>query len=112
VQSSAATTESCCGQRATPIVCTRSNGSAPRFHLHFTPTSSSWLNQVERWFALLTDKRLRRGVHKNLHALEKDIRDWVASRNENPRPFVWTKTADQIFERLHSYLQRIPGAGH
>jgi transposase len=84
----------------------------PRFHLHFTPTSSSWLNQVERWFALLTDKRLRRGVHKNLHALEKDIRDWVASWNENPRPFVWTKTADEIFERLHSYLQRIPGAGH
>jgi transposase len=84
----------------------------PRFHLHFTPTSSSWLNQVERWFALLTDKRLRRGVHKNLHALENDIRDWVASWNENPRPFVWTKTADEIFERLHSYLQRIPGAGH
>jgi transposase len=84
----------------------------PRFHLHFTPTSSSWLNQVERWFALLTDKRLRRGVHKNLHALEKDIRDWVASWNENPRPFIWTKTADEIFERLHSYLQRIPGAGH
>jgi transposase len=84
----------------------------PRFHLHFTPTSSSWLNQVERWFALLTDKRLRRGVHKNLHALEKDIRDWVTSWNENPRPFVWTKTADQIFERLNSYLQRIPGAGH
>ena len=84
----------------------------PRFHLHFTPTSSSWLNQVERWFGLLTDKQLRRGVHKNLQALEKDIRDWVAGWNDNPRPFVWTKTADQIFERLHSYLQRIPGAGH
>jgi transposase len=84
----------------------------PRFHLHFTPTSSSWLNQVERWFALLTDKQLRRGVHKSLHALEKDIRDWVASWNGNPRPFVWTKTADEIFERLNSYLQRIPGAGH
>jgi transposase len=84
----------------------------PRIHLHFTPTSSSWLNQVERWFALLTDKRLRRGVHKNLYALEKDIRDWVASWNNNPRPFAWTKTADEIFERLNSYLQRIPGAGH
>jgi transposase len=84
----------------------------PRIHLHFTPTSSSWLNQVERWFALLTDKRLRRGVHKNLYALEKDIRDWVASWNDNPRPFAWTKTADEIFERLNSYLQRIPGAGH
>jgi transposase len=84
----------------------------PRFHLHFTPTSSSWLNQVERWFALLTDKRLRRGVHKNLYALEKDIRDWVTGWNENPRPFLWTKTADEIFERLNSYLQRIPGAAH
>jgi transposase len=84
----------------------------PRFHLHFTPTSSSWLNQVERWFALLTDKRLRRGVHKNLHALQKDIRDWLTSWNDNPRPFTWTKTADEIYERLNSYLQRIPGAGH
>jgi transposase len=84
----------------------------PRFHLHFTPTSSSWLNQAQRWFALLTDKRLHRGLHKNLHALEHDIRDWVTNRNQNPRPFTWTKTADEIFERLNSYLQRIPGAGH
>ena len=84
----------------------------PRFHLHFTPTSSSWLNQVERWFGLLTDKQLRRGVHKNLPALEKDIRTWTATWNDNPRPFTWTKTADQIFERLNQYLQRIPGAGH
>ena len=95
----------------TPAV-TRWLEAHPRFHLHFTPTSSSWLNQVERWFALLTDKRLRRGVHKNRHALEKDIRDWVASWNQNPRPFIWTKTADEIFQRLNSYLQRIPGAGH
>jgi transposase len=84
----------------------------PRFHLHFTPTSPSWLNQVERWFAVLTDKQLRRGVHKSRHALEKDIRTWVVNCNENPRPFVWTKTADEIFDRLNSYLQRIPGAGH
>jgi len=84
----------------------------PRFHLHFTPTSSSWLNQVERWFGLLTDKQLRRGVHKNLQALEKDIRTWVTTWNENPRPFAWTKTADEIFERLNAYLQRIPDAGH
>jgi transposase len=84
----------------------------PRFHLHFTPTSSSWLNQVERWFGLLTDKQLRRGVHKSLQALEKDIRTWVTTWNENPRPFTWTKTADEIFERLNTYLQRIPGAGH
>ena len=84
----------------------------PRFHLHFTPTSSSWLNQVERWFALLTDQRLRRGVHKSVPALEKDIRAWVKNWNENPRPFTWTKTADEILERLASYIQRIPGAGH
>jgi hypothetical protein len=84
----------------------------PRFHLHLTPTSSSWLNQVERWIAMLTDEQLRRGVHKSPHALEKDIRAWVVNWNENPRPFVWTKTADEIFDRLNSYLQRIPGAGH
>jgi transposase len=84
----------------------------PRFHLHFTPTSSSWLNQVERWFGLLTDKQLRRGVHKSVPALEKDIRSWIKTWNEDPRPFVWTKTADEILERLNSYLQRIPGAGH
>jgi transposase len=84
----------------------------PRFHLHFTPTSSSWLNQVERWFGLLTDKQLRRGVHRSVQALENDIRAWVAAWNENPRPFAWTKTADEIFDRLNSYLQRIPGAGH
>ena len=84
----------------------------PRFHLHFTPTSSSWLNQVERWFGLLTDKQLRRAAHRSVQALEKDIRDWIETWNENPRPFAWTKTADEIFERLNSYLQRIPGARH
>jgi transposase len=84
----------------------------PRFHLHFTPTSSSWLNQVERWFGLLTDKQLRRGVHKSVRALEKDIRDWIKTWNENPRPFTWTRTADEILERLASYIERIPGAGH
>jgi transposase len=84
----------------------------PRFHMHFTPTSSSWLNQVERWFGLLTDKQLRRGVHRSVHALEKDIRAWVNNWNDNPRPFTWTKTADEILERLASYIQRIPGARH
>jgi transposase len=84
----------------------------PRFHMHFTPTSSSWLNQVERWFGLLTDKRLRRGVHRSVPALEKDIRAWTKNWNENPRPFTWTKTADEILERLASYIQRIPGVGH
>jgi transposase len=84
----------------------------PRFHLHFTPTSSSWLNQVERWFGLLTDRQLRRGVHNSVTALERDIQSWIDQWNENPQPFTWTKTADEIFERLARYLQRIPGAGH
>jgi transposase len=84
----------------------------PRFHLHFTPTYSSWLNQVERWFGLLTDKQLRRGVHKNIQTLEKDIRDWTDHWNQDPRPFVWTKTADQILEQLARYLNRIPDSGH
>ena len=84
----------------------------PRFHMHFTPTYSSWLNQVERWFGLLTDKRLRRGAHKSLRALENDLRDWTATWNEDPKPFTWTKTADEILDRLASYLERIPGAGH
>jgi transposase len=82
-----------------------------RFHMHFTPTYSSWLNQVERWFGLLTDKKLRRSAHRSIQALERDIREWIAQWNTNPRPFTWTKTADEILERLTSY-QRIPGAGH
>lgn len=84
----------------------------PRFHLHFTPTSSSWLNQVERWFGLLTDRQLRRGVHHSVIGLERDIQSWIDQWNANPQPFTWTKTADEILERLSRYLQRIPGAGH
>jgi transposase len=84
----------------------------PRFHLHFTPTSSSWLNQVERWFGLLTDKQLRRGVHDSVTSLEADIQSWIEHWNTNPRPFTWTRTADEILERLARYLQRIPGGGH
>ncbi|WP_307544331.1 IS630 family transposase [Streptomyces sp. V3I8] len=84
----------------------------PRFHLHFTPTGSSWLNLVERWFAELTNKQIRRGVHKSVQALEKDIRTWIADWNTNPRPYTWTKTADDILERLASYLKRIPDSGH
>ncbi|WP_433520296.1 IS630 family transposase [Nocardia pseudovaccinii] len=84
----------------------------PRFHMHFTPTYSSWLNEVERWFGLLTDKKLRRSSHRSVQALERDIRDWIVHWNENPKPFTWTKTADEILDRLASYLHRIPGAGH
>jgi transposase len=82
----------------------------PRFHVHFTPTGSSWINQVERWFGLLTDKLIRRGVHTSVAALEKDIQAWIDTWNENPRPFTWIKTADQILESLADYLSKIrPG---
>jgi transposase len=84
----------------------------PRFHMHFTPTGSSWINQVERWFGFLTDQMIRRGVHKNVQALEKDIRDWVADWNTRPRPFIWTKTAEEILESLARYCRRISGAAH
>jgi transposase len=79
----------------------------PRFHVHFTPTGSSWMNQVERWFGLLTDKLIRRGVHTSVHALENDIREWIATWNESPRPFTWTKTADEILNSLADYLAKV-----
>ena len=82
----------------------------PRFHMHHTPTYSSWLNQVERWFGHLTDDLLRRGDHRSVQALERDIRAWVEAWNENPKPFIWTKTAEQILERLGRLIQRIKGA--
>jgi hypothetical protein len=63
---------------------------------------------VERWFAELTNQQLRRGVHRSVHALEKDIRTWLAAWNTDPKPYVWTKTADEILERLASHLNRIP----
>jgi transposase len=84
----------------------------PRFHLHFTPTGSSWINQVERWFGYLTDQMIRRGVHTSVQALENDIRDWIATWNDNPRPFTWTKTAEEILDSLARYIARISGAGH
>jgi transposase len=84
----------------------------PRFHLHFTPTGSSWLNLVERWFAELTTKQLRRGVHKSVTALEADIRAWIAAWNTDPKPYVWTRTAEEILQRLAGYLNRIPDSGH
>jgi len=83
----------------------------PRFHVHFTPTGSSWMNQVERWFGLLTDKLIRRGVHTSVQALENDIRNWIATWNDNPRPFTWTKTADEILNSLADYLAKL-GPGH
>jgi transposase len=84
----------------------------PRFHVHFTPTGSSWMNQVERWFGYLTDQKIRRGVHKSVQSLEADIRDWIENWNENPRPFAWTKTADEILNSLAEYMSRISNARH
>ena len=84
----------------------------PRFHLHFTPTGASWINQVERWFADLTRKQLRRGTHRSTLALERAIRDYLKTYNENPRPFVWTKTADEILASLVRFCERTSGTGH
>ncbi len=84
----------------------------PRFHVHFTPTGSSWINQVVRWFAFLTDQLLRRGVHKSVAALEKDVRNWIKTWNDDPKPFVWHKTAEEILDSLAKYISRISDAGH
>jgi len=84
----------------------------PRFHLHFTPTSGSLLNMVERWFGELTTKKIKRGAHTSVQGLEKDIREWIALWNENPRPYVWVKTADQILASLARYCERINNSGH
>ncbi|WP_225079778.1 IS630 family transposase [Streptomyces sp. CoT10] len=84
----------------------------PRFHMHFTPTGSSWINQVERWFGFLADQKIRRGAHKNVQSLEADIRAWVKDWNADPKPFVWTKTAEEILESLARFCRRISGAGH
>jgi transposase len=84
----------------------------PRFVVHFTPTSSSWLNLVERWFAELTTKKLRRGAHRSVRQLNTDIRAWIDTWNDDPRPFVWTKTADEILDSIARYCQRINESRH
>jgi len=84
----------------------------PRFHLHFTPTSTSWLNLVERWFAALTEKQLRRGAHRSTRELEDAIRHYLELSNRNPKAFIWTKTADQILESLARFCKRISNSGH
>ena len=86
--------------------------SRPRFHVHFTPTSSSWINQVERWFATLTEKQLRRGVHRSTRALESSIRSYLRTYNENPKPFRWTKTADEILDSVQRFCLRTSDSGH
>ena len=84
----------------------------PRFHVHFTPTSASWLNLVERWFATLTEKQIKRGAHRSTRALETAIREYLTMSNEAPKPFVWHKTADQILASVARYCQRISDSGH
>ena len=84
----------------------------PRFRMHFTPTGSSWINQVERWSGFLTDQLIRRGVHKSVQALEKDVRAWIQTWNEDPRPFIWKKTAEEILNSLSKYIARISGGSH
>src|SRR5215216_5700315 len=84
----------------------------PRFHLHLTPTYSSWLNLVERWFAELTTRKLRRSSHRSVAELEADLNAWIQAWNDDPRPFVWTKTADEILDNLASYLHRINNSAH
>ena len=84
----------------------------PRFTLHFTPTYSSWLNLVERWFAELTNRWLRRGTHRSTRELVASIRTWITNWNDEPKPFVWHKTADQILDNLANYCQRISDSRH
>jgi len=84
----------------------------PRFHLHFTPTYSSWINLVERWFAELTNKWLRRGTHRSTKELETSISEWIERWNDEPKPFVWQKSADEILDTLANYCARISDSGH
>jgi transposase len=84
----------------------------PRFHVHFTPTGSSWINLVERWFAALTEKQIRRGVHRSTRELEAAIRRYIELTNDRPTPFVWTKTADEILASVARFCHRISNSGH
>jgi hypothetical protein len=84
----------------------------PRFTFHFTPTYSSWLNLVERWFAELTSKWLQWSTHHSVKELVASIRTWITNWNDDPKPFVWHKTADEILDNLASYCQRISDSGH
>jgi len=84
----------------------------PRYHLHFTPTGSSWINLVERWFGLLTEKQIRRGVFKSTRDLEQAIRSFLDNHNEHSKPFVWTKTADEILASVARFCVRTLETGH
>lgn len=93
------------GTHKTPLI-RRWFATRPRFHLHFTPTYGSWLNLVERWFAELTTRQLRRGIHRSVRDLETAIGTFIAAHNESAKPFVWTKTADEILARIARFARR------
>jgi transposase len=84
----------------------------PRFHLHFTPTGTSWINQVERWFAALTEKQIKRGVHRSVRQLQDAIRQYIDITNTQAKPFNWTKTADEILDAIASFCKRTSNSGH
>jgi transposase len=84
----------------------------PHYHVHFTPTGASWINLVERFFGLLTEKQTRRGIHRSTRALEQAIRHYLGTYNETAKPFVWTKTADQILASVARFCQRTSVTGH
>ncbi len=94
------------GTHKTPAI-KRWFATLPRYHIHFTPASASWINQVERWFALLSQRQSKRGTHRSTVALEKAIREFVDVSNENPKPFVWTKSADEILDSINRFCNRI-----
>jgi transposase len=99
------------GTHKTPLI-HRWLARHPRFHLHFTPTYSSWINQVERFFAELTQKQIRRGTHRSTRALEDAIRLYLKTNNEDPKPFVWVKTADEILASIARFCLRTSETGH
>jgi len=99
-----------CGTHKTPAV-KAWMARHPRFHAHFTPTSSSWLNQVERWLATLTERQIRRGTHRSTVELKQAIRPYLDTYNRNPTPFAWTKTADPILESLKRLSMRTSNSG-
>src|SRR5262249_26088214 len=84
----------------------------PRYHLHFTPTSASWLNQVERFFGLLTERRIRRGTFGSVRELESAIRDYLTHHNQDPKPFTWTADADSILKKIARFCMRTSDSGH
>ena len=99
------------GTHKTPLI-RRWLARHPRYHLHFTPTSASWLNLVERWFATLTERQLRRGVHRSTRELETALKRYLAVHNQEPKPFVWTKTADEILAQVARFCQRTYNSEH